>query len=167
MTKEAENISRIRDILFGNNLTEFEKRLEKSDQASRDSLSSLEMQVSRQLAEMRLLMEENKQLQQTIVQKEKETLTNSISRLKEEINLLDQRLNQTLISFEESLRETRQWMAEKSESLHQEQVTLLNEYKKHVTDSFGEIQSSKVDRSSLAVLFSEIAMQLAGKKEDN
>ena len=30
MTKEAENISRIRDILFGNNLTEFEKRIEKN-----------------------------------------------------------------------------------------------------------------------------------------
>lgn len=167
MTKEAENISKIRDILFGNNLTEFEKRFERSEQKTDETLSSLEMQTSRQLGELRKLNEENRQLQQSLLQKEKEGLETAILAIKEEQAALERKLNQTVTGFETSLGETRQWLVDKVENLHQEQISLFNDYKKKVSEMFSELQKTKVDRSALAALFSELAMQLIDKKERN
>lgn len=167
MSKEAENITKIRDILFGNNLTEFEKRFERSEQHYGEALSSLELQTSRQLAELRALAEENRQQQLALVQKEKESLVASILELKESQAILERKLNQTVTNFETALGETRQWIVDKTENLHQEQISLLNEYKKQVTELFAELQKSKVDRSAMAILFSEIALQLVDKKYHN
>ncbi len=167
MSKEAENITKIRDILFGNNLTEFEKRFERSEQHYGEALSSLELQTSRQLAELRALAEENRQQQLALVQKEKESLVASILELKESQAILERKLNQTVTNFETALGETRQWIVDKTENLHQKQISLLNEYKKQVTELFAELQKSKVDRSAMAILFSEIALQLVDKKDHN
>ncbi len=167
MSKEAENITKIRDILFGNNLTEFEKRFERSEQHYGEALSSLELQTSRQLAELRALAEENRQQQLALVQKEKESLVASILELKESQAILERKLNQTVTNFETALGETRQWIVNKTENLHQKQISLLNEYKKQVTELFAELQKSKVDRSAMAILFSEIALQLVDKKDHN
>jgi hypothetical protein len=167
MSKEAENITKIREILFGNNLTEFEKRFERSEQHYGEALSSLELQTSRQLAELRALAEENRQQQLALVQKEKESLVASILELKESQAILERKLNQTVTNFETALGETRQWIVDKTENLHQEQISLLNEYKKQVTELFAELQKSKVDRSAMAILFSEIALQLVDKKDHN
>lgn len=167
MSKEAENITKIREILFGNNLTEFEKRFERSEQHYGEALSSLELQTSRQLAELRALAEENRQQQLALVQKEKESLVASILELKESQAILERKLNQTVTNFETALGETRQWIVDKTENLHQEQISLLNEYKKQVTELFAELQKSKVDRSAMAILFSEIALQLVDKKYHN
>lgn len=167
MSKEAENITKIREILFGNNLTEFEKRFERSEQHYGEALSSLELQTSRQLAELRALAEENRQQQLALVQKEKESLVASILELKENQAILERKLNQTVTNFETALGETRQWIVDKTENLHQEQISLLNEYKKQVTELFAELQKSKVDRSAMAILFSEIALQLVDKKYHN
>jgi len=167
MSKEAENITKIREILFGNNLTEFEKRFERSEQHYGEALSSLELQTSRQLAELRALAEENRQQQLALIQKEKESLVASILELKESQAILERKLNQTVTNFETALGETRQWIVDKTENLHQEQISLLNEYKKQVTELFAELQKSKVDRSAMAILFSEIALQLVDKKDHN
>lgn len=167
MSKEAENITKIREILFGNNLTEFEKRFERSEQHYGEALSSLELQTSRQLAELRALAEENRQQQLALVQKEKESLVASILELKENQAILERKLNQTVTNFETALGETRQWIVDKTENLHQKQISLLNEYKKQVTELFAELQKSKVDRSAMAILFSEIALQLVDKKDHN
>lgn len=167
MSKEAENITKIREILFGNNLTEFEKRFERSEQHYGEALSSLELQTSRQLAELRALAEENRQQQLALVQKEKESLVASILELKESQAILERKLNQTVTNFETALGETRQWIVDKTENLHQKQISLLNEYKKQVTELFAELQKSKVDRSAMAILFSEIALQLVDKKDHN
>lgn len=167
MSKEAENITKIREILFGNNLTEFEKRFERSEQHNGDALSSLELQTSRQLAELRAIAEENRQQQLALVQKEKESLVASILELKESQAILERKLNQTVTNFETALGETRQWIVDKTENLHQKQISLLNEYKKQVTELFAELQKSKVDRSAMAILFSEIALQLVDKKDHN
>lgn len=167
MSKEAENITKIREILFGNNLTEFEKRFERSEQHYGEALSSLELQTSRQLAELRALAEENRQQQLALVQKEKESLVASILELKESQAILERKLNQTVTNFETALGETRQWIVDKTENLHQKQISLLNEYKKQVTELFAELQKSKVDRSAMAILFSEIALQLVDKKYHN
>ncbi len=165
MTEGAENISRIRDILIGNNLNEFEKRMEKAEIAARQSVESVESQLNRQLSDLRLQLEDLRQQFQIMLQKEKEGLQDSLNRQREELVLVDQKIEQLRSEFEESLREIRQWMAEKSESLHQEQLTQLQEYKKTVAEAIAGVQQSKADRHALAVMFSELAVQLAEKKE--
>ena len=167
MSKEAENITKIRDILFGNNLTEFEKRFERSEQHYGEALSSLELQTGRQLSELRALAEENRQQQHALLQKEKSSLKATLSEVKEGQAMLERKLNQTVTSFETALGETRQWLVDKTENLHQEQISLLNDYKKQVAELFAELQKSKVDRSAMAILFSEIALHLVDKKGQN
>ena len=55
MTKETENISKIRDILFGNNLTELEKRVAKTEVFLRDEITSLDEKLGNRFDELKSL----------------------------------------------------------------------------------------------------------------
>ncbi len=160
MAQEAENINKIREILFGNNLTAFEKRIEKSDLSTRETMQQLEAQFVRQLGDLRLELESLRNQQLEAFAREREETRLLISQFREELSLLNQKNDKAVSDFEAGLREYRLWMTEKSGNMQQEFLEQMTLLKNSLLENISALQKNKVDRNNLALLFSELAVQL-------
>jgi len=160
MAQEAENINKIREILFGNNLTAFEKRIEKSDLSTRETMQQLEAQFVRQLGDLRLELESLRSQQQEAIAREREETRLMLNQFREELSMLNQKNDKVVSDFEAGMREYRLWMTEKSGNMQQEFLEQMTLLKNSLLENISALQKSKVDRNNLALLFSELAVQL-------
>lgn len=167
MVQESDNIARIRDILLGNNLAQFERKLEQTELTAREAIQLLENQFNRQLAEIRLQLEDVRQEETRQLQQLRTEMLNLQEQLHEQLKQLDQKIVQLSNATETMVGETRQWMAQKSEQQLENQQQQLLEFRNHLTVQLSELQQSKLDNSKMAMLLSEIAVQISNTANDN
>ncbi len=160
MTKELEDISRIRDLLMGNNLSQFERKIEKNKQDAIDAAQLAEIQLNRQLSELRQSLEELKENQATQLQNQKTDNNTLFEELRVQIQNLDRKIDDLALSTDKLLQETQKWAMQKHEQLTSSQQEQFLLHRQGIDRQLHDIQQTKVDRSSLALLFSEIAVHL-------
>lgn len=164
MSKEAESISKIRDILFGNNLTELEKRFTKTESFLREEISSLDEKLVQYIEEFKKatkseLDEHDDRLR--ILKSESQT---GIESLREEINQLQVLVKQQDEKLISEIQSMKNWLSEQNDKLIQQQKKQFTELKTQMFSLIDDLRQAKLDRSALAVLLSEIAVQLVDEE---
>lgn len=164
MSKEAESISKIRDILFGNNLTELEKRFTKTESFLREEISSLDEKLVQYIEEFKKatkseLDEHDDRLR--ILKSESQT---GIENLQEEMNQLQVLVKQHDEKLISEIQSMKNWLSEQNDKLIQQQKKQLTELKTQMFSLIDDLRQAKLDRSALAVLLSEIAVQLVDEE---
>ncbi|MDY0078645.1 MAG: hypothetical protein RBR87_15360 [Bacteroidales bacterium] len=161
MNEKKDSVNRIRDILLGNNLAEMENRFLRLDQQITFSLDEAQ---TKWLEQLNSLKEEH----QNSVEQLSQQLTASISKMAEELKaelasqkskLDDLKLFNTELQTSLNALETSQAKQKQSLKAHFEMETAS--LKKLIFDKFSDLQLNKIDRSSLAVLLSELAVNLS------
>lgn len=165
MSQSNESISRIREIVLGNNIAEIENRFLKLDQQFTFMLDEAETKWSKQLQDL----DENSS----------EALKKSINEMskanQKQFDLLKTHLEsnskmlQDLTSGLEVLRKELEQLGEKQQLIKQEFENRFNTElaatKKQWSEKLADLQVNKIDRSAMAVLLSELAYSLSDKSD--
>ncbi|MBS4057743.1 MAG: hypothetical protein KKD74_05690 [Bacteroidetes bacterium] len=165
MSKETENISKIRDILIGNNITEMEKRFVRIEDQFRHELHAAD----------RKWHEQHEKLSQYTHTGLGNISENTGNELREQQRKLEQ-LSEDLQFLKARLQEHRDQTRNEFDALrkllhdHYHDTTealqkAINEVKDTFIQRLAEVQVSKIDRSSLAVLFSQLALQVSDEAD--
>ncbi len=164
---EIEEIKKIRDILFGSNMNEYEKRFSLLEQKLNNSLED-----ARQENEKRLLLledyvkQELKSLQEMIAA-EKEARMKNEKRTQEDIAHIEEQANIFAEKTTKKFSETRSQILELGKSLGDK----MNQQEKKLSEKISSVdstlQSNYADRSSLALMFTDIARKLSGEPEED
>ncbi|MDA3943743.1 MAG: hypothetical protein PF694_09425 [Bacteroidetes bacterium] len=162
MNENKENINRIRDILLGNNIAEMENRFLKLDQQITFSLEEVENKWKQNLdslsEEQQLSLEKNSQQLSTAINNLAEELKPELAGLKTQLS----EIKQNQADLKASIQELQELQLKQKQSLKTQLETEISSLKKGIQEKFGDLQLNKIDRTSLAVLISDLAIRLSG-----
>jgi uncharacterized protein YPO0396 len=161
---EVENISKIRDILFGNNMHEYEKRFEQLEQKLANSVQENRIEAEKKINALEtFLRKELKMLNEKILEEESARIK-SDKKIIAELEALEESLSKFKQSTADNFSEDREHFLQFSNSIG-EQITELNKsLRERMEEISNQLQTNKVERSSLAMLFTEMAYNIAGEQ---
>ena len=163
-TAETGNVDKIREILFGGQMRDYDKRFARLEErllkesnelreGNRRSLEALETFVKNEFASLanRLQME----------QQSREGSDQNLSReLQEAIRSVEGKLTQFQNQTTETQRDLRQQLLDQSKSLNEEIRRKHDELSTTIEREVADLSHEKTDRSSLSALFTELALRL-------
>ena len=164
--ESAGNVDKIRDILFGHHMRDYESRFKR-----------LEENLVRESAEIREMTRQRLDALEEYIRKEFESQSNRLKSERDErtatVQQQDRELRELSQSLSRRLSETNDLAAETSRSIREEILSrssnLLNELQsKHLEASstldrhVAELKNAKTDRAMLAGLLNEMALRLTG-----
>lgn len=160
----AGNVDKIRDILFGGQMRDYDKRF-----------SRLEERLVRESAELRAETRRLFETLETFVKKEVEALTDRLQaeqqsreasvqsvsgEMRETGKALETKLQQSVERATRTHGDLRQQILDQSKSLIDEMRRKHEELASTLDRELAELNHEKTDRASLSALFTEVAMRL-------
>jgi DNA repair exonuclease SbcCD ATPase subunit len=160
----AGNIDKIRDILFGVQMRDYEKRFTRLEERLIKESNSLRDDTKKRFDALELYLKQE-------LESLTERLTSEQSARNESAEALSQGIKDTARAFEKraaqmdeqssrSQRELRQQILDQSKSLNDEIRQKYEELTAVLQREAEELRSDKTDRSALAALFTEVALRL-------
>ena len=160
------DIEKVRDILFGKYVSNFEQRfaeLEARLEADVDQLkdklidkmSNMDGDVNESLGRLDKQIIEEKSVRDAELRSLQSTLLEAEAALKNAIATMEDQANQELASVRASLEESHQDLLDRTLSNQAELTSQLDQQKE-------ELENDKVGRQSLALLLDEVAIKLRG-----
>jgi hypothetical protein len=170
----GENLEKVRDILFGAQLRDSEKRFSRLEERLAKDVSELREETLKRLdsleafikKEVQSLLERAKseQVQRTESDKDLAQQVKDLGQQSKELSKeMGKRVSELDDKTSESDRGLREQILEQSKSLRDEVVRSGQELSLAVHSAASELRESKADRAVLADLFTEIAMRLTSE----
>lgn len=158
------NLDKVRDILFGNQVREQEKRFTRLEERlvkectnlrdeTRERLESLEMYIQREVESLTARLKTEQAERDTAVQELAQEIKDITKSLEKKIAQLEEQSTQ-------SQRDLRQQILDQSKSLSDVIRQKYEEASAALEREAQELRIDKTDRSTLASLFTEMAMRL-------
>ncbi len=163
---DAGNMDKIRDILFGNQARDYEKRFTKMEnRVAREAAELKEELLKRVDALEGYVKQEIKDINNRI-KSESNDRADSEKSLQREMKENFEKLNKKLLTDEENLSkkstELREQILEQSKTLSDEILSKHDHAASNLRQTAQELDDAKVNRSDLSGFFLEIAMRLSG-----
>ena len=163
------NLDKVRDILFGNQMRDYEKRFTRLEDRlvkecvnlrseTRKSLESLEMYIKNEVESLTESLKNQQVEQEQAVEGLAQDLKETTKSLEKKIAQLDEQTTQ-------KQRDLRQQILDQSKSLNDEMRQKYEAILSLVQREIGQLSYEKTDRSTLAALFTQLAMQLNNEFE--
>ena len=160
------NLEKIREILFGAQVHDFEKRFTRLEEKLLKETADSRTETKKRFDSMEaFIRKEIESLVERVKteQGERSDAVKEISRdLRETAKNLEKKLAQLDEQATKGQRELRQQILDQSKSLTDEIRNRVKESAALLTRELKELRSDKTDRSALAGLFTEAAMRLSG-----
>lgn len=167
--REGANVDKIRDILFGNNMREYEKRfarleerLTKSSEALREDLKkrfdSLESYVREELESLGTRMKTEKS-------ERSEALKDLTRETRDNAKALEKKLSQLEEQLDSAHTELRTKILEQSKALGSQIQKSKDELEAALEREAEALRTDKTDRAMLADLFTEMSLRLKDELE--
>jgi DNA repair exonuclease SbcCD ATPase subunit len=158
---DAVGVDKIRDLLFGNQMQDYDRRFAVLEERFQLKLREQEAEFARNLASIESLIK--KQLDSIAGQVRQEQdlraeADKDLGRvLREQIQALEKRLSQTSDQLATAEREFTERVGEESQTLRDEMRRRNEDARTTIERMFAELSNVKTDRNLLAGLFVEIA----------
>lgn len=161
---ESGNVDKIREILFGGQMRDYDKRFNRLEERllkesaelredSRRRVEALETFVNKEFAALINRLQAEQQSRESSVQ--------TMSReLNEAIKSLDAKLTQFYNQSTETQHDLRQQLLEQSKNLNEEIRRKHDDVSATLERELAELNHEKTDRASLSALFTEVALRL-------
>ena len=173
----AGNVDKIRDILFGNQMRDYEKKFARMEERLQKESGDLRDDTKKRIVNLETFiqkeMEENDRRIRTEHDERVESNRSSSAALEETAKKLERMISQLEEQMTKNHRDLRQQLLEQSKNLSEEVRTASERLSAALNRAVMELGSEKVARSSLGALFSEMAMRLndefhiEGLKDEN
>ena len=161
---EQGNVDKIRDILFGNQMREFDRKFAQLEDRIASDLATMRQENTQRIESLQSFVESEVDiLSNKIASEEKiriEQLDELDADLKKSVKQIEQKLAELSKSLEKSSRDTNQKMLKQSQDHSAELSKQIEQGRKRMDGYREELTVGKVDRIALAEMLNGLAMQL-------
>lgn len=161
----GDNVDKIRDILFGQQLREFERKFQQIESRLNDDLDALRDELGRQGESMHSFIDSEIGILDGKLKAESDTRQQQLDDLQDELKKtarqLDSRLNELSEQMAEQGREFNQKLLKFKQDLSEELSRSNGSLRERMESGQRELAEAKVDRHVLAEMLTGLAMQLA------
>ncbi|HKZ80015.1 MAG TPA: hypothetical protein VJ124_17205 [Pyrinomonadaceae bacterium] len=161
---EGGNIDKIREILFGGQMRDYEKRFSRLEERLIKDSAELREETTRLFATLEAFIKKEIDALTEGLNTERYSREGTISLLSRELHetrdVLAAKLQQSLELNTRAHRELRQQILDQSRGLAEEMRRKYDELAANLNRQIAELSQEKTDRASLSALFTEVAMRL-------
>jgi uncharacterized protein YydD (DUF2326 family) len=170
-TTGAGNIDKIRDILFGARMRDFEARFLRLEERLTKESDEIKTEIRNRTTALEGLVRDEVQVlsDRFKVEREerREAIGSALAQTNESIRSVERKNTQLDDKTAESQRDIRRQIFEHSNNLSEQIRHQHEELARLVEQRFGELRNSKADRTTLAGFLAELATRLASPMEEH
>ena len=167
--KEGANVDKIRDILFGSNMREYEKRFARLEERLTKSSDALRDDLKKRFDTLESYVREEMDSNNTRLKAEKTERSENIKELTRETRDSTKSLEKKLSLLEEQLTsaqtDLRTRILDQSKSLSNQIQKMKDELEAALETEAETLRNDKTDRAQLADLFAELSLRLKDELE--
>lgn len=167
--REGANVDKIRDILFGNNMREYEKRFARLEERLTKSSEALRDDLKKRFDSLESFMREELESLGTRLKAEKSERADALKELTRETRDNAKALEKKLSQLEEQLdsahTELRTKILEQSKALGAQIQKTKDDLEASLEQEAETLRTDKTDRLQLADLFTEMSLRLKDEME--
>ena len=160
------NLEKIREILFGAQVHDFEKRFTRLEEKLLKETADSRAETKKRFDSMEAFIRKEIESLVERVKTEQGERADAVKEISRDVRETAKNLEKKLAQLDEQAtkgqRELRQQILDQSKSLTDEIRTRVKESAALLTRELKELRSDKTDRSALAGLFTDAAMRLSG-----
>jgi seryl-tRNA synthetase len=158
------NIDKVRDILFGGQMRDYERRFNRLDERLAQETGELKEEVRRRLSALELFVKQETESLADRIRAEQEERSDaareSSRETREAARALEKKASQLDDQIGKVQRESRQQILELHQRVSDELRLRMDEVLARLSRETTELRSEKTDRATLAALLTEMAMRL-------
>jgi len=171
MLAGAGNVDKIRDILFGNQMREYEKRFTRLEERMHKEIGNLKEDLKKHFDTLESYVKKEMELLSDRQKSEKSDRSTAIQELAKELkdtaSVTEKKISNVEDQLNKRSRELHDQILEQSKSLSAEIRERHEAISAALERETQELYNDKVDRSSLSELFMEMAMRLSNESSLN
>jgi seryl-tRNA synthetase len=162
---DANSMEKIRDILFGNQLKEFEKRFSRLEERVGRETDVLRSDLKKRFDTLEQYIRNEIESVSTRLKKEQESRNSANESMQAEIKAkmtaVDNRIEGLDTQLGDITRDLRQQLLDQSKALSEEIQAKADQAAANLDRSMGTLQGEKVDRATLSSFLVELAVRLS------
>jgi DNA repair exonuclease SbcCD ATPase subunit len=167
--REGANVDKIRDILFGSNMREYEKRFARLEEKLTKSSEALREDLKKRFDSLETYVRDEIESINQRIKAEKGERSESLKELTRETRDSSKTAEKKLSQLEEQLSETqadlRSRILDQSKSLSNQIQKTKEEMEASIDHEAETLRNDKTDRAMLADLFTELSLRLKDELE--
>ena len=160
----AGNVDKIREIIFGGQMRDYDRRFSKLEQRLLNESEHLHRDLDKRIDDLEPLVRKELHKLGDHVQKERGERMEADKRLRKELQELDEKTAQRASELDEKLnteaREIRDQLRNQDKALRDAMREMRDELSKALASETDRLSADKVSRGALADLMTEVAMRL-------
>jgi gas vesicle protein len=161
---EGANVDKIRDILFGSQMREYEKRFGRLEEQVASSLETIRQDIKRRFDSLEAFTHQEVESLSQRLKNEKGERVENVKELTAEMRSLAASLQNKLSQLEEQMTsgqgDLRTRILDQTKSLSNEIERTKKDFSAVIDREVQTLRSEKTDRATLADLFNELALRL-------
>jgi chromosome segregation ATPase len=158
---EAVSVDKIRDLLFGNQMQDYDRRFSKLEEEFLQRFKDIESETARNLRAFEANGKKQVDSLASQLREEKDQRAEADKEIERALREQNQALEKRIRSLSDQLsqldRDMSDRLSRESQALHEELKLKNSDLRQTIEKMFGELSSVKTDRSLLASLFVEVA----------
>lgn len=163
----SENVDRIREILFGSQMREYEQRFKQLEERLFRETGELKTEVRRRLESLETYVKQEVEALSNRLKSERNERTEMVDRISREadgaVRAVERRLVQSDEQVSKDMRDLRQLVLERHRNLSDELTQCISKLEMLQSRRLEELRGSAVDRMALASLLTEVALRIRGE----
>jgi seryl-tRNA synthetase len=164
---EVGNMDKIRDILFGNQAKDYEKRFATMEKRLAQEAGELKEELLKRIDALEIYTKQEIKDINARIKKESNERGDAHKKIQDELKQEVESLNKKIIEGEENLSkkstELRDQILAQSKQLSEEILSRYDNASKNMKHTAQELDDAKVNRSDLSGFFLELAMRLSNE----
>lgn len=162
----AGNVDKIREIIFGGQMRDYERRFSVLEERLLKENSDLRLELGRRLDALEAFVKKENELLLGRVKAEQQDRAEAVKELTQEVRTTVKAIEKKIGSLDEQTaaghRELRQLLLAQSKTLSDEGRQRHQELTTALEKRAGQLQHDKTDRAALAEMLTELALRLKG-----
>ncbi len=159
-----DNVDKIRDILFGNQMRDFDHKFAQLEQRITSDLTVQRKEIALQIESLQSYIEGEMVILNNKLMSEEQSRIQEFDdlndELKKNVKQIDKKLMETGHIIENQFRETNQKMLKQSQDFNSELNSQIEQSRKRMDEYKQELVAGKVDKSILAEMLNSMAVQI-------
>ena len=161
---EADNVDKIRDILFGNQMREVEQRFASLEKSLANDLAALRNENALQIESLKTFIESEVEILGSRLAGEEQSRIDNVDELddkvKQNVKQIDKKIADLVKSLDKSSREINQKLLKQSQDFSSELSNKIGEARERMDGHREELSAAKVDKLLLAEMLNALALQV-------
>ncbi len=164
---EAQSIDQIREIIFGHQMQDYEKRFARLEDGLQKQLTELRDATNKRLDSIEAFIKKEVAALSDRLKNEQSKRDASVKKIsrefKEAIRLISKNVEQLEENQSKDARELRQQLLDTSKNLANDMVAKQNETTQALKQAFNDLNDDKVARTTLSELLMELALRTSNE----